>query len=67
MVMNKKEIIKKISNILKGYVICKNCRWNWEIESDDKNPHLCHKCGFDNEKNVFDCEELDNWKREKSK
>lgn len=45
---------------------CKECDWSWEIESDDNNPHLCHKCGFDNLKNKFDFEALENWKRNMS-
>ena len=45
-------------------ITCKNCDWEWDIEIDDKNPHLCHKCGFDNKKDEFDYVELNNWKAE---
>ena len=58
----KKYIINKISQIIDKYVICKNCRWNWEIEDKDENPYLCHKCGFDSNQNKFDYEELKKWK-----
>jgi len=45
-------------------MICKNCSWRWKIESDDKNPQLCHKCGFDSETNKFDMKALETWKSE---
>ena len=35
---------------------CKKCEWSWEIEVDDENPYLCHKCGFDSKsKSFFKC------------
>lgn len=43
-------------------VTCKNCEWEWEIEKDDKNPYLCHKCGYDNKKSEFDQKALNKWK-----
>jgi len=43
-------------------VICKNCDWKWDIEKDDKNPYLCHKCGYDNKKSEFDQKALNKWK-----
>jgi len=43
-------------------VICKNCDWKWDIEKDDKNPYLCHKCGYDNKKDKFDYKALNKWK-----
>lgn len=43
-------------------VICKNCDWKWDIEKDDKNPYLCHKCGYDNKKNEFDHKSFKKWK-----
>lgn len=45
---------------------CKECDWSWEIESSDNNPHLCHKCGFDNLENKFDFKALENWKKNMS-
>jgi len=41
---------------------CKKCDWEWVIESDDKHPFLCHKCGFDNKLNKFDKKSLKKWK-----
>ena len=43
---------------------CKNCNWNWVIESKDNHPYLCHKCGFDNKLNKFDMKSLNDWKME---
>jgi primosomal protein N' len=43
-------------------VTCKNCDWKWDIEKDDKNPYLCHKCGYDNNKDKFDYKALNKWK-----
>jgi len=45
-------------------VTCKNCDWKWDIEKDDENPYLCHKCGYDNKKNKFDHKALKKWKDE---
>jgi ribosomal protein L40E len=42
--------------------ICGNCDWSWTIESDDKNPELCHKCGYDNLIKDFDLETFQQWK-----
>jgi transcription initiation factor TFIIIB Brf1 subunit/transcription initiation factor TFIIB len=44
-------------------VKCFNCGWTWEIETDDKNPFLCHKCGYDNKEKKFDYKSLENWKK----
>lgn len=43
---------------------CKKCKWEWEIEMDDKNPYLCHKCGFDSELNQYDMVSLKTWQKE---
>jgi hypothetical protein len=42
-------------------VICEICNWSWEIEADDDHPHLCHKCGFDNKKKIYNFEEYNKW------
>jgi predicted RNA-binding Zn-ribbon protein involved in translation (DUF1610 family) len=53
--MNIRQIIREeLDKVLSEDIICKNCKWSWEIEKDDKNPYLCHKCGFDNSQNKFD-------------
>ena len=57
-------IPEKIDESNTNSIVCKSCGWKWEIESDDKNPHLCHKCGYDNEKNEFDNVALSAWKKE---
>jgi len=41
---------------------CKKCDHSWEIRPEDNHPALCHTCGYDNEKNVYDMEALDAWK-----
>jgi len=33
-----------------SHINCENCEWHWDREKEDKNPLLCHKCGYDNEK-----------------
>jgi hypothetical protein len=43
-------------------VECPKCKWNWEIESDDDRPYLCHKCGYDSELGDFDEVALKQWK-----
>ena len=43
---------------------CKKCKWSWDLESDDENPYLCHKCGFDSELNEYDMESLKKWQEE---
>lgn len=55
-------IPEKIKEGVSNDITCKSCGWEWTVESDDKNPHLCHKCGYDNEKNEFDNVSLEDWK-----
>ena len=43
---------------------CQNCSWSWDIEKDDTNPFLCHKCGYDSEIGDFDMESLQKWEEE---
>lgn len=43
---------------------CRNCSWRWDIESDDENPYLCHKCGYDSQLGDFDMESFEQWKKE---
>ena len=33
----------------KGNMNCRNCNWSWDIEEDDTDPSLCHKCGYNSE------------------
>ena len=40
---------------------CPNCSWEWNLEVDDKNPHLCHKCGYDSILKDFDMLSLKKW------
>jgi len=43
---------------------CPMCLWDWEINSDDDRPHLCHQCGYDSKLGDFDEEALNQWKKE---
>ena len=43
---------------------CQNCSWSWDLESDDDNPYLCHKCGYDSVMENFDMESLQKWEEE---
>jgi hypothetical protein len=43
---------------------CQNCSWSWDLESDDDNPHLCHKCGYDDDLGDFDMDSLQKWEKE---
>lgn len=57
-------IPEKIKEDVSNHITCKSCDWEWAVETSDKNPHLCHKCGYDNEKNEFDNVTLNAWKKE---
>jgi predicted nucleic-acid-binding Zn-ribbon protein len=57
-------IPEKIKESTSSHITCKNCGWEWDIEPEDKNPHLCHKCGYDNKKMEFDNVSLEAWKSE---
>lgn len=43
---------------------CKKCNWSCDKEPDDNHVYLCHKCGFDNKKGVYNFEEFNKWKEE---
>ena len=45
-------------------MICNNCSWSWDLESDDDKPYLCHKCGYDSELGDFDMESLHQWEKD---
>jgi hypothetical protein len=49
---------------LGGKIECPICDWDWQMESDDDRPHLCHQCGYDSELNDFDEEALNQWEKE---
>jgi len=46
-----KKIIEVVSN---GEVICDSCGWSWELSDGGDDPYLCHKCGYDNSKDLDD-------------
>jgi len=43
-------------------IICKKCNHDWEVTPEDNHPALCHECGYDNERNVYDKQALEDWK-----
>jgi len=45
------------------HITCKKCNHDWEVTPDDKDPALCHNCGYNNETNTYDIKALENWKR----
>jgi len=40
---------------------CKCCL-SFDIESSDKRPYWCHKCGYDNKEGRYYKEDLKKWK-----
>ena len=46
-------------------VICDKCEHEWVVEDKDSHPDLCHDCGWDNVKKVYDKENFHKfWKKE---
>lgn len=43
-----KNIILRVISENDKDVVCQNCSWSWDIEDDDPEPYLCHKCGYEN-------------------
>jgi predicted RNA-binding Zn-ribbon protein involved in translation (DUF1610 family) len=34
-------------------IVCKKCGWKWNTkDSKQSDKYICHKCGFNNKKNV---------------
>jgi len=46
---------------LSGLIVCDNCYHSWQKEKEDKDPNLCHVCGFDSEEDEFRVEALKKW------
>ena len=42
-------------------IVCNNCFHSWKKEKGDKNPYLCHVCGYDSENEKFNIDELKKW------
>jgi hypothetical protein len=57
-------ILNEVKNLVNEFISekCFNCGWTWKIEKDDKNPSLCHKCGYDSKEKKFDYKSLEDWK-----
>lgn len=42
---------------------CYKCGHEWTPTKSDKNPDLCHNCGFDLKEDKFDILKFSDWKR----
>ena len=49
---------KQADRILKDKVECIKCEHSWKKESGDSHPYLCHDCGWDQKKKVYDTKNL---------
>jgi hypothetical protein len=58
-------ILNEVKNLVNEFISekCFNCGWTWKIEKDDKNPSLCHKCGYDSKEKKFDYKSLEDWEK----
>jgi ribosomal protein L37AE/L43A len=52
---------KPINEDFVNDIRCEKCGWEWVIEDKDEEPYLCHKCGYDNDKNIYEPEKLKEW------
>jgi hypothetical protein len=43
-------------------IICRKCKHRWEVTPEDNHPALCHKCGYDNVRGIYDMQALEDWK-----
>jgi hypothetical protein len=44
-------------------IICRKCKHRWEVTPEDNHPALCHSCGYDNVRGVYDIKALADWKK----
>ena len=59
---------KQADRIFNDKIECEKCEHSWKKESDDSHPYLCHDCGWDQKKKVYDKETLFKfWKKKLSK
>lgn len=54
-------LIKYILTEQKKSTECPKCHHNWDITSDDKNPYLCHNCGWDHGVHHYRSYALEKW------
>lgn len=45
-------------------ISCPKCDHGWTIDSEDKDPYLCHTCGYDKLERKYEPEKLAKWKKE---
>lgn len=48
-------------------ISCKKCKHSWKKEKNDRNPYLCHMCGWDNKNEKYNDTELFNFWNKKVK
>ena len=59
---------KQADRIFNNKIECEKCEHSWKKEDGDSHPYLCHDCGWDQDKKVYDKENLHKfWKSYKSK
>jgi PHP family Zn ribbon phosphoesterase len=49
---------KQADRVINGKVECEKCEHSWKKEEKDPNPFLCHDCGWDQKKGIYDKEGL---------
>jgi hypothetical protein len=60
-------ITEKQADKLFGEKIKCKCGHSWAKEKEDKDPYLCHMCGWDSKKDSYNNKELFNFWKEKLK
>ena len=59
---------KQADRIFNNKIECEKCEHSWKKESGDSHPYLCHDCGWDQKKGLYDKENLFKfWKNKLSK
>ena len=45
-------------------ISCPKCDHGWTIDSEDKDPYLCHQCGYDKLSGEYEFDKLAKWEME---
>lgn len=48
----------RLSESVSDKCTCRNCGHEWKIDPNDKDPKLCHMCGYNNETREFELDKL---------
>jgi Zn finger protein HypA/HybF involved in hydrogenase expression len=49
---------KQADRIFNDKIECEKCEHSWKKEEGDLRPSLCHDCGWDQDKKIYDKENL---------